>query len=293
MNGMKKVTTYPVMETGACRSKHPPAGWGRLCVPLFAFFILFSCAQDKPKANPEKAEDPQENKEAKAMLQGTWLDAETEEVFMRAVGDTVFFEDAGSLPAYFRIVGDSIQLGPDTYAITKQTEHNFWFRNHAGSQVQLQKRDDSMQDVDPEPVPEKPKTVKTSQAISNDSVVMYGAQRYHWYVTVNPTRHRVTRTTYTPDGVAVEKVFYDNLIHLSLFKGNNRIFTRNFMKKDFAADVPEDFLSEAILGDISYSHTNADGFHFHATVCLPEGEKCYMIELIVAFDSKLSMRLME
>lgn len=263
---------------------------------ISALILLAACSGDngKPKDSASPKPDIQENSEAKALLQGTWQDAETEEVFMTAKGDTIFFEDPNSLPAYFRIVGDSILLGHNTYAITKQTAHNFWFRNHGGDEVKLLKNEESLQEEDkPEPVTEKPKSTEQSKAISTDSVVVYGKQRYHWYVTVNPTRYRVTRTTFTPDGVAVEKVFYDNLIHLSLFKGNSRLFTRNFMKKDFAGDVPEDFLAQAILGDIAYSHTDAEGFHFHATVCLPEGEQCYMIELLVSFDSKLTMKLMD
>lgn len=253
---------------------------------------LSSCGKtEKKDAAPEQTA-PQENVEAKAMLQGVWLDSETEELMMKAEGDSIFFADGTSQPAFFRIVGDSIELGTNTYHILKQTEHNFWFENHAGDKIQLVKRD-STDNTLPDFVSEKPRVINTTEVINMDSVVNYGGQRYHWYITVNPTRNRVLRTTYTPDGVAVEKVYYDNIIHVSLFKLNQRLFTRDFNKKAYSADVPAEFLEQSVLGNIRFSHVDARGFHFYATVCLPDGEQCYMIETLIGFDGQLSQKLME
>ena len=234
-----------------------------------------------------------ENLEAKALLQGVWLDSETQETVLRAEGDTIYYADETSQPAYFRIVGDSIQLGPNTYRVVKQTEHNFWFQNHAGDEVRLQKTDQAEEDDSAAFTPEEPQIISTTEALNVDSVVTYGGQRYHWYVTVNPTRYRVTRTTYTPDGVAVEKVFYDNIIHVSVFKGYQRLFSRDFNKQAYSSTVPEDFLAQSVLGNIRYSHTDPKGFHFYATVCIPDGESCYMVETLIGFDGHLTMKLFE
>ncbi len=262
------------------------------CSFIIMLLLAWSCGQQQPK--PTTTAKVQENREAKAMLQGVWQDAETDEVLFMAEGDTVYFADPTSMPAYFRIVGDSIELGPNTYRISKQTAHNFWFKNHAGDEVRLVKRDEAEDsEQQPDLSDQEPQIISTTQVVNLDSVVMYGGQRYHWYVTVNPTRYRVTRTTYTPDGVAVENVYYDNIIHVSVFKGNQRLYSRDFNKKDFANNVPEDFLAQSILGNIRFDGVDAKGFHFNATVCIPDGESCYMVETLISLDGQLSMKLLE
>ena len=262
------------------------------CSFIIMLLLAWSCGQQQPK--PTTTAKVQENREAKAMLQGVWQDAETDEVLFMAEGDTVYFADPTSMPAYFRIVGDSIELGPNTYRISKQTAHNFWFKNHAGDEVRLVKRDEADDSEEqPDLSDQEPQIISTTQVVNLDSVVMYGGQRYHWYVTVNPTRYRVTRTTYTPDGVAVENVYYDNIIHVSVFKGNQRLYSRDFNKKDFANNVPEDFLAQSILGNIRFDGVDVKGFHFNATVCIPDGESCYMVETLISLDGQLSMKLLE
>lgn len=260
---------------------------------LLLWVLLTACSgPTEKKVAAEAVVVPQEDLDAKAMMQGVWMDSETEEVIMKAEGDTIFFSDATNQPAFFRIVGDSIEWGPNTYHILKQTEHNFWFENHAGDEVRLLKRDSTELDS-PDFVEQTPQIINTVEVVNIDSVVMYGGQRYHWYVTVNPTRYRVNRTTYTPDGVAVEKVFFDNIIHVSVFKGAQKLYGHDFSKQAYAADVPEEFLAQSILGNISFSHVDAEGFHFNATVCIPDGERCYMIETLISFSGQMSMKLLE
>ena len=265
---------------------------GAVCLMLHASCLLTSCKQqESPKAAPAPVV-PQENIEAKQMLQGVWMDNVTEEVMLKAEGDTIFYADASNLPAYFRIMGDSLELGANVYFITKLTEHNLWFRNHAGDEVKLVKRDEDDEEQ-PHFVDQSPKVISSTEVIKLDSVVMYGGQRYHWYIAINPSRYRVMRTTYTPDGVAVENVYYDNIIHVSVFKGNQRLFGQNFNKQAYASDVPEDFLKQSILGNIRYSHVDSQGFHFDATICIPDGESCYLVETLISFNGKVSMKLLE
>lgn len=259
---------------------------------LLFFLFLFSCGQKEQKGDASAKDEPQENREAKALLQGVWLDSESDEPFFKAEGDTIFFADATNQPAYFCIVGDSIRIGNSTYPITFQTEHNFQFRNPGGDEVKLVKRDETNEEQ-PEFIEQAPQIISTTEVINLDSVVMYGGQRYHWYITVNPTRYRVMRTTYTPDGVAVEKIYYDNIIHVSLFHNNQRLFTRDFNKQAYASNVPDDFLQQSILGNITFDKVDAQGFHFNAIVCIPDGESCYMIETLISFNGQLTMKLLE
>ena len=260
---------------------------------LLATLLLASCRQGEEKRDDSAAPvGQQENREAKKLLQGTWMDSETGEVMLKADGDTIYFADATNQPAYFCIVGDSIKLGSNVYLVTKQTEHNFWFRNYAGDEVKMIKRDETDEDQ-PEFVDQAPQVISTTEVVKLDSVVMYGGQRYHWYIAINPTRYRVTRTSYTPEGVAVENVYYDNIIHVSVFKGNQRLYGRDFNKQAYATDVPDDFLQQSILGNIRFSHVDSQGFHFNATICIPDGESCYMVETLISFTGQLSLKLLE
>ncbi|MCR4602626.1 MAG: DUF4738 domain-containing protein [Prevotella sp.] len=267
----------------------------RLCclTYLLTMLLLVSCKQHDGRSDGTGAM-VQENAEAKGMLQGVWMVSDTEEVYLKASGDTIFFADGTSQPAYFRIVGDSIQLGPNTYLITKQTKHNFWFRNHAGDELRLVRQEEGEgQQAPAVMIEESSPVIATSDVVNLDSVVMYSGQRFHWYITVNPSRNKVVRTSYNPEGVAVENVYYDNIIHVSLFKMNQRLYTRDYNKRAFADNVPEDFLQQSILGNIRYSHVDSNGFHFYATVCIPDGEQCYMIEILIGFNGQQSLKLME
>ena len=261
---------------------------------LLLMMQLVACSgqQEKTPSDVVEPQPDQENAEAKSMLQGVWMDSVTGEVMLKAEGDTIYFADPTDMPSYFRIVGDSIELGGEVYYITKQTPHNFWFNNHAGDEIQLVKRD-STDSGQPEFVHQEPRVISSTEVVKLDSVVMYGGQRYHWYVAINPTRYRVLHTSYTPEGVAVENVYYDNIIHVSVFKGYQKLFGRDFNKQAYAADVPDDFLQQSILGNISFSHVDSQGFHFYATICIPDDESCYMVETLISFTGKLSLKLLE
>ena len=266
---------------------------GTGCLVLMTLlFIVTACGQKEQKQEPAVDAAPQENLEAKAMLQGVWMDSETEEVMLKAEGDTIYYADATNLPVYFRIMGDSLELGSNVYLITKLTEHNLWFKNYGGDEIRMVKRDKEDEDQ-PDFEEQATKVISSTEVVKVDSVVYYGGQRYHWYVAINPTRYRVIRSTYTPEGVAVDNVYYDNIIHVSVFKGNQRLYGQNFNKQAYAADVPADFLQQSILGNIRFSHVDSQGFHFDATICIPDGESCYMVETLISFNGQVSMKLLE
>jgi len=255
---------------------------------LLLLATLFSCQRKSDNAEVSVAE----NKQAKGMMQGVWIDAETEEVSFKVKGDTVFFPDSTSQPAYFRIVADSIQLGNTSYPIVKQTAHLFVFKNPNGDVVKLQKSTDpdDMMDFDKQ-VP--PQILTLNEVVKTDSVVMYGNQRYHWYIAVNPTRYKVQKTAYNDDGVEIQNVYYDNIIHISLYQGARQLFSRDFKKQMYAKNVPDKFLSQAILGNMQYNYVDASGFHFNATLCIPDGASCYLVETLVGFDGRVGMKLLE
>ena len=257
-----------------------------LIIACLLCLLAVSCKQEAAK-EVEKGE----NLEAKAMLQGVWLEDETEEISFRAQGDTIFFADSTSMPACFRIIADSLCLGDNSYPIIKQTANHFCFLNQAGDELHFVKST-----VDEDTLafsPNQPDILVLSEVLKCDSVVYYGGERYHWYVAVNPTKYRVTATGYNSEGVGVENVYYDNIIHISLYQGSACLFSRDIKKQMYVENVPQEFLDHAVLGNMQYAHTDARGVHFYATLCIPNGASCYMVDTSVGFDGQLSLTLLE
>lgn len=254
-------------------------------IVLTLLLVLTAC-------RPQTGDEPEEEDlEAKAMLQGIWRENETEEVSFRAEGDTIYFADAASMPVSFRVVGDSISLGDTRYAIVKLTDYQFWFKNQAGDERHLTKSveaDDSIVFEHAEP-----EILTLTEVLKRDSVVFFGGERYHWYVAVNPTTYKVNKMTYNTEGMGVENVYYDNIIHVSLYKGADCLFSRDFKKQTYEQNVPEHFLSQAILGNMEYDHIDAAGLHFHARLCIPDGASCYLVETLISFKGELKTTLLE
>ena len=254
----------------------------------FAILLLVSC-HDKHTDTT----DVKENKEAEAMLQGIWVDNDTEEVTFKVKNDTIFYPDSTSLPTVFKIYGDTLVLGNSTkYPIVKQANHIFWFKNQNGDVIKL------VRSSDPDDanifVHETPHALEViTHVVKKDSVVMYNGERYHWYIAINPTKYKVLRTTYNSDGVGVDNVYYDNIIHVSIFKGATQIYSRDIKKQMYGRFVPRQFLSQSILSNMAFSRVDAQGFHFDSTICMPDGASCYMLDTNISFTGKLKMELLE
>ena len=242
--------------------------------------------------NSQRSSSPEESKEAKQMLQGIWVDAETGDVSFQVKGDTIFYSDTTSMPAYFKIIGDSLVLGSGTsYAVVKQSPNLFWFTNQNGDMVKLQKSDDPA--VGLEFVRDEPQVLTYTQQVKKDSVVMFNGERYHWYVAINPTKYKVVSRTYNDDGLEVENVYYDNIMHISVFHGSRQLFSSDIRKQDYKKLIPANFLEEAILSAMDFTHIDAEGLHFNATVCRPDGASCYMVDTQIAFTGQQTMKLLE
>ena len=246
--------------------------------------VLVACNQNNSSSLPD-------DKAAKEMLQGVWVDEESGDVSFRVSGDTLYFADATSMPTYFRIYKDSLYLASGTsYSIVKHTEHLFWFNNQNGDLLKLQKSDDA-DDADIEAT--APSVLTYTHQVKIDSVAAYNGNRYHWYIAINPTKYKVTKRTFNEDGLEVENVYYDNIMHISVFKGANSIYSSDFRKQQYADKVPADFLEQAVLGNMEFSHVDSEGLHFNATLCIPDGASCYLVESLIAFNGQMVMKLVE
>ena len=132
-----------------------------------------------------------------------------------------------------------------------------------------------------------------TEVVKRDTVVFYNGDRYHLYFAINPTKYKVILNTVNEDGMDVENVYYDNIIHLSIFKGAEEIFSRDFRKPQYEKKVPSQFLTKSILNDMEYEKTDAQGFHVNASLCTPGNASCYRVEHVISFNGKLTTNLLE
>lgn len=255
---------------------------------LAMLFIIAGCHQ-KSEQNVKVTE----NEEAKTILQGIWLDEVSDDVIFKVKGDTIFYPDTTSMPAYFKIVRDTLIIGDsdNKYPVIKQSANLFWFKNSNGDMIKLVKSDNP---ADTLAFAHKKAEVQTVvDKLKTDTVVIYNGERYHCYIAINPTTYKVVKTTYTDDGMKVDNIYYDNIIHISIYHGTEKLYSRDFNKGMFSAFVPTHFLTQAVLSNIEYSKVDLHGFHFNSIVCIPDGDSCYMLDTNITFDGNMSMELIE
>jgi hypothetical protein len=262
---------------------------------MVVFVLLMVACGSKSGSSQQTVEEvqAQESREAKNLLQGIWVDEDTEEPSFRVVGDTIFYPDSISQPVYFAIIGDSLVLSDINakYLVVKQSPHVFWFRNQNGDLVKLQKSDDPIHLF--AFVHDRPQVLTYTEVVKKDSVVFYDAKRYHWYLAINPTKYKVHITSYNSDGVEVDNVYFDNIMHISVFEGSRQLYSSDFRKQLYTKQIPAEFLEKAVLSNMEYTGVDKRGFRFVATICIPDGASCYKAENIISFDGRLSTTLIE
>ena len=74
---------------------------------VLSLMVIFSvsCGGNK---NPNFLELEEEDIAAKELLQGIWLDDETESPLMRVEGDTIYYADSQSAPITFKVIRDTL-----------------------------------------------------------------------------------------------------------------------------------------------------------------------------------------
>ncbi|MBQ7514392.1 MAG: DUF4738 domain-containing protein [Prevotella sp.] len=245
---------------------------------------LMGCTQQRNGYSGE------ESKEAKQLLQGVWSDEETETVVFQMKGDSVYYPDTTSMPAYFKVVGDTLYISATgAYHIEKHTEHLLWFKTKSGEIMKLVKTDD--ESLEEEMEQQRPQVLTVTDVLKSDTVVFWEGRRYHLYVTINPTKYKVVRHTTNDEGLDVENVYYDNIINLAIFQGKTRVYSSDLRKQRYEKLLPEGFINQSVLNNMEYEKTDAQGFHFNMSICIPGESSCYLVEHVVSFDGKVSTQL--
>lgn len=249
--------------------------------------LLFACNNTKNQ-HPAKLD---EDLEAKELLQGVWLDNESETLLIRIQGDTIYYADTQSVPVSFEVIGDTLYTyGNDTarYKIDKQTENVFWFHAIEDNIIKLQKSEDPNDSLafagkEVETIPTYTKVTK------RDSVVYYEGTRYRAYVYINPSKMKVVKTVYSVGGISMDNVYYDNVMHICVYEGRQSLFASDITKQKFNDILPADFLKQAILSDMKFLKVDSKGFLYQAILSIPESSVYSAINLTVGFDGTLAV----
>ena len=231
---------------------------------------------------------------AKQLLQGVWLDDETDMPLMHIEGDSIYYADPQNAPVSFKIVHDTIYVyGNETvaYKIDRQTEYSFWFHSLADEIVKLHKSENAEDSLvftnrEVEVIPTTPEVIK------KDSIVMYKGTRYRGYVYINPSKMKVIKTSYS-EGISLDNVYYDNVIHICVYEGRQMLYGQDITKKMFADIFPEEFLSQTILADMNFAGVDSKGYHYQATLRIPESSVYNLIDMTIGFDNKLNIKKAE
>lgn len=270
-----------------------------MCIAV-AMIAMSACRRAKEVQTIQLGDSPdakQVTPDSKAMsrLEGIWLDGETDEVLLQVRGDSIFYPDTTSLPARFVIYDDTLLIfgaSDIRYPILRQSDYAFDYVNVQGDEMHLRRSanpDDSLLFTHRRYAP-----IVLDQLVKRDTVVFTpSGLRLHLYIDINPTRRKVYRSAYTDNGMQVQQVYYDNIIHISVYDGKRKVFSRDIDKRQFSEMIPTGFLDGAVLSNMDWGKTTDKGTTFHATVCEPEGAKCYVVELHVGLDGELTSELAE
>lgn len=248
--------------------------------------VLTSCHNAKKPATDSRVE----NKQAKQQLQGIWLDDDTDMPFLMVKGDSIYYADSQNEPVYFEIRKDTLYMrgSEETrYRIDKIGNYTLSFHSLTDDIVELHKSEDP---ADSTAFTDKDEAIPTyTEQTKRDSIVWYDNVRYRAYVYINPSKMKVINTSYSEDGIKMDNVYYDNVMHICVYKGKDCLYSRDFTKKYFAKYVSADFLQQAIFSDMTFVGIGKKGFHYQATLCVPESSVCNVLDLYIGFDWKLSV----
>lgn len=253
------------------------------------FIVLFAACSGKQDAKPT------ENLTAKELLQGIWVDDDTEMPLMRIKGDTIYYADPLSIPVAFKVIEDSLYVcGNETvaYKIDKQAQYSFWFHSLADEIVKLHKSENAEDSLafanrEVQIIPTTPEILK------KDSIVMYKGNRYRGYVYINPSKMKVFKTSYSENGYSVDNVYYDNVIHICVYEGKKMLYGQDITKQMFKEVFSEDFLNQTILADMNFLGVDNKGYHYQATLGIPESSVYNLINITIDSNNKVNIKKAE
>ena len=257
-----------------------------------------SCSSPSKKStqdvSPSDKKEFKENRSAKKQLQGVWYTEDANTPLLLVQGDTLRFIDQTDSPMQFKIYKDSLYTyGYDVtgYKIDYQSENDFWFHSLSDRIIKLYKSDNLEDSLYfRASFSNLPSTIY-SQKIEKDSVVYYDNRRFRGYVYINPSTYKVNKPSYTDEGIRIDNIFYDNVIHICVYEGTESLFARDIYKKDFKSLLTDVFYEQSILANIDFEGVDYKGYHFTAYLQVPESLMYNIISLEISFDGEINIKL--
>ena len=269
-----------------------------ILLSLLGLALLASCRRQSSSASADgdtMPPPPQADSATMHRLAGIWVDDETEAVQFLIREDSIFYPDTSSLPARFAVFDDTLVVFAQEnsrYPLKQILDYSLLYESLTGEERVLRRSenpDDSLLFLHRSFAP-----ILLGQLVRRDTVAFSPTgERYHLYIDVNPTRKKVYKTTYTDEGMAVENVYFDNIIHVGVYEGRISRYSHDFHKEEFASFVPEQFIGEAILSNMEFGRLDKNGCHFYATLCEPEGARCYVVDIVIGYDGSKNMKLVD
>lgn len=253
-------------------------GLAMLCI-----LMCTACSLQEKKVAEEKMEV---DTAAVRELQGLWLDDNTELPLFRIKGDSIYYASQVNVPMPFTVMNDTLMVfSVDTllYPIKERGLYSLEYKSLTGDVIAVHKAETDTVSFGLPVVEEK----SADEVIEKDSVIMYKGERFRGYAYINPTRKKVIRLGMSEEGLPIENVYYDNIIHICIYKGRERLFARDIDKEMFAQVVPMDFLKLSILSDMDFLSVNEEGYWYLATICEPEGASCYNVKMNVTREGEV------
>ena len=255
---------------------------------LISLVILSSCQK-----SGNRLQRMSEDKVAKELLQGMWVDDSSDKPVLSVIGDTLRYADQNAAPVLFKIIRDSIYLlGDDTisYKIARQGENTFWINTAIDELMKLHRSDYEEDRLAFRPQQDQVQVNVIQQYVEKDSVIVYDDVRYRGYVFINPSRYKVVRTLYDENGIGVESVYYDNIIHICVYNGAYELYGRDINKQMFSDYVDAESLSSSILSDMDFVAVDEAGYHYRAMLTVPESAVSQVLELVISPQGTLQIK---
>lgn len=250
--------------------------------------LVMGCSETSHKVSQEKAED---DRLALQQLQGVWIDDNTGMPMLKVKGDTMYLASQANLPIGITVTGDSlIPHASDrmAYRIKSLQSDVFQFYLAQGDLVSLHKASD---DSIPFGYDTGDAMVMRRTVEKKDSVINFQGRRYRGYVYINPSTRKVVCPQMSEEGIMVDNVYYDNVIHICVYQGRKRLYSKDIVKDMFAGIIPGQFLKLSVLSDMDFVGVSDKGYQYRATVCVPNGMSCYYVDLTADTEGHLFMEL--
>jgi len=268
----------------------------RICygfsIGTFLLAMLVGCTSH---SQAQASKEEKENMEAKQQLQGLWMDDLTNTPVFRVQGDTIYYSDASIAPVPFKVVRDSLKTyGSQTtsYHIEKQNEYALSIQSTLGDMLHLRKAENTVDSISFIQTTEEI-LQPADEVLKKDRIIFYNNVRYRGYVYINPSQTKVIQRAISDDGLEVDNIYYDNIIHICVYEGRKELFSQDIHKEAFAGIIQDDFLQRGVLSDMDFVDVNAQGYLYQATVCIPNGASCYLVNLHISFDGEITYELAE